>query len=308
MLPASRARRPRQRRAAMACCAWILLVCGPGCSSAPRPHDPADAAYVLDVMPVAWCYEDQPLGVRVDFDCWSRKHKDRMQFPRGHCVYEYTITPDDARPVVLRQTWGKPRQWSGDLKSLPGAPKRLPAGKHTLTIRAVLPAGKVVHGFFVRPFEVRKRELRLSLTSNRAAYEPGQPIVLTGSVENILEEGLDLTGLRMLKVVLRSGGDRLPVKGIRLPDVLRPGKGHRLFQLRFTAGKSDRRFLMGPRAEMTPLPFGLKGKYRVELQMTLAIDRKAPSTSPAPAKPVQRTLQAIPAVATFEIVAAKPGT
>lgn len=308
MLPAIRTGRRRRTRTA-ACCALLALTHAAGCSAKPRAHDPADAAYALDVMPAAWCYEDQPLNVRADFDCWSRRHKDRMRFLPGTYVYEYTIKAREARPVVLRQPWKSPVQWSGDLKSLPGAPKCLAAGRHTLTIRAVLPSGKAVKGSFVRRFDVRKRELRLSLTCDKPTYKVGEPIILTGSVENILGGDLDLTGLRMLKVVLQAGGDRLPVKGIRLPKTLRPGKPHRLFQLRFTAGVSDRRFLMGPRAELTPLPFAMKGKYRMELTMRLALAARTPSTAPGAGKatapaamPAERYMEALPAKATFQIV------
>lgn len=283
--------------------AWGAVFCmvaaETGCAARALPHDPAAARYVLDVMPQTWCYADAPLHVRTDFDCWSAAGSKRMRFPAGRYVYEYTLAPNQGEPVVLKQWLARPVQWSGDLKTLPGAPKRLAAGKYKLTIAATLPSGKVVAGSFVRDVEVRRRELAATLTADRSKYAIGETIVLTGSLKNVQGADLDLSDVRKLDVAIEAWehGERMPVGGVRLPKSLRASASHRLFELRFKAGEEDQRFTMGRRIRLTPLPFRRTGKYRPRLLVSVLAGLKAQGP-----KRVERSMRAAPAVAAFEIV------
>jgi len=275
----------------------LLAACAAGCERRPRAYDPNDARFALDVSAPTWCYEDGPLEVRVTFDCWSVRHGGRMRLPKGEYTYTFALAMVNGKTIALGTEPANPGGWAGDLKALKGAPRKLDPGTYMLGVAAALPTGKAVSGSFTREVVVRPRELRLGLKADKPTYKIGEAIVLTGSVENLLEKPIVFVKGKAPEVVLTAQGDRLTVADPNVPAELAPGKPWELFRLRFTAGQEDKRFVMGPRTEMIPLPFKLEAKYTVELRMSAEI-------VPPPASTMATTSRAGPAVRRADALAA----
>lgn len=256
-------------RRLLAACLSVCLLVGPGWGAHSRPHNPKDARYVLDIMPLArWIYEDETLPLRVDFGCRSIEARTAMEVAPGDYVVHYqAVREKGGTPTVHRDTrqltGGSGFQYSPKLESMTLSP-----GKYDLLVSMTVPSGKVVPGSFTRHIEVRKREMRLILNADRPAYKPGDTITLTGKVENISDGDIDFKAMQTPEVLLRDqSGDTLRVEDVRLPDTLKRGDAFGLFTLRFTAGKADNRFTAGVRREWGPVPFGRRGEYKLRLTM-----------------------------------------
>jgi len=254
------------RTASIASVAAGLLLVFCSCGST-LEHDSSTARYVLDIMPNAsWVYQDEQLPVRIDFDCWQKDGSRRMQLPKGEYKVEYRISKDGLAPLKLRGSWpiAHGQKVSHlDLQTKDG--DKLPSGKYSLSVMLTLPTEKQVSGGFTRHFEVRNREFRLFLKSDKEEYADGEKIVLTASIQNIRGEAIDLKTLHAPEIMISVGGEHGPSMAVEvheLPEQLEQSDRLGLFSLTFKAGSPDKRFSPSI-GSLQIAPFGYKGEYTV---------------------------------------------
>lgn len=223
---------------------------------------------------------------------------------KGAYVLEYQVILQGGDvPIVHRETYNLTAETGGfshrpDLESM-----KLSPGKYELRVSMTPPTGKVVQGSYMQHTEVRKREMRLSLKSDRRAYKPGDIITLTGTVTNISGADIDFKAMKAPEIVLKDQyQDTLGLDDVRLPDTLRREGTFRLFTLRFTAGKEDKRFTMGVRREALRLPFARPGDYNFKLTMRVPTGEVV---KPAWKHSVRPWLQALPSTTKLRIAPEK---
>ena len=275
----------------------------------PTAFDPADARFMISDFSPRSAYADQPVQVSTRLQCRSLKDsRQRMYMPTGTYTHELRATPADGEPQTFTWTRGVTADqpttsisWRGNLRDIPDGPGKLPVGEYDAALTVTLPDGAKLPYPYERRFSVRPRELILSLQADKATYLPGDTIVLTGSVTNAWGKPLQFSEAKPPRIALASlhGHDTMLIDSTDLPKVLAAGATHKLFDLRFVAGRADKRFSMGYRREDFPLPFGLMGKYA--MQLTLRGEITGPPIS-EDAKPVSVVAFALPAKTELEIV------
>ena len=278
----------------------LAAACAIGCRPKVQPYDPADIRHSLEILAGRLFYEDAPLAMRRHHEAWCVSTGAGMRLPEGEYVYEYTLTPEAGAAVTYRQTIPFPGQWYGNILSLPGGPRRLPPGHYRLSLKAILPDGEVAKCNYVYDLTLRKRELRVTLTSDKHRYAAGETIRLTGTLVNLLDRPIRFSRAEKPTVMLRSraGGDRMPLENAPLPGELAPGAACTLAELAFTAGTVDKRFKIGARSEWFPPPFCRTGTYELELSLRASIEQQGEGG--AAAKPL--FVEAIPGVVTLEVM------
>lgn len=281
------------RHAAAIAVLACLLVAASGCrSTGPLPHDAADARYSLEVsLGSAWGYPEEQAGVRLYLTCSSVRTGRSMYLADEPHVVTCTFTPHEGQPLVFRDKTRANQHWLALPPEADGTTAVFAPGTYQVSASATLPSGEIVNASYGRQYEVRPRELELTLTADADVYRQGDTITLVGVVKNVFDRDFAFPHAGRVRIVLDAGGDRMDVEDADIPAVLGPGQEHRLFELAFTAGEWDRRFTAGLRSEWYPPPFGRAGEYRMVLTMSVL-----PVGEEAPARPGRRRpwIEALP--------------
>ena len=296
----------RMRRAAVLGVFAVLLGMA-SCSRRPLrvPYDPATAQYRIDVLPdTGWVYQDEALPLHFEPACWDATGKAAMAYEQGAHRIECLLTCQAGPSLTYVYQWSPGTPASADVAFRDnGAPP--PAGKHKLTVQMRLPSGKMIKGGFVRDVDIRRRELRLSLTADKMQYQIGDAIVLRGSIINLLDEAIDFTQYGPAEVVLHAagaGGGRELKMAISRPvpwGMLAPGEARQIFELRFEAGKEAAwNDSMWETEFGVPGPFAVAGDYEITCTAQIRTTSAPPERQDWYAKP---WLASVPGSVSFTV-------
>jgi hypothetical protein len=282
----------------------VLAVCLAAATSCSRtkaiPYSAEDAAYVIDVFPGSvYCYDDEKIALVTDLDCWSKRTTRRMHAESGQYVFEYQAIPTAGEPVVFRRLTPFVTSASIQLVDVSTAQVRLQPGEYDIRVSATTPSGEVIQGPHKRPLHICRRELRAVLTSDKPSYIPGEPIILTATVENVFGKAVGLAEHDSRKVLLveKLSGCSMKVDDVQVPGTLPTGAKRELCILRFVAGTEGRRFSRGVMRELRPAPFAAPGEYRLELNCELCADLKEANSQTV----LLGGIRAIPGTCSFRI-------
>jgi hypothetical protein len=290
----------------------LLAAALSGCGETAAPHDAAKAKYGLDVLPrVSWIYQDENLPVCANLDCWNSEGTGRMHYTEGQYSIGYTLQPETGPAIVVPDEPYGPLGPAGTVQRSPSLDLvkvlgRAPAaGDYKLTVAVRLPSGQTIQGGVFRDVAIRARELRVSLTSDKERYAVGEPIVLTGSLENLSDKDIDLEGLKVALRDSETGSSCNPLaESPADTPTLDAGRQCQLFRVTFKAGETDARFnstsgpLRGNNEFQLP-PFKRLGKYMMEYEVKM---RTSQTTTPVTESYIRPWMESLPASTAFEIV------
>ncbi len=209
----------------------VLMACAAvfgGCEDSPVPYNSSDARYSVEVAIGGLFYDDGPITLRREMSAYSVRQERPMAWADVPVTYLYALTLPSGEQREYRHEDQRAGQWSGDLKKIPGGPDYLPPGDYKLNVALVTADGRNVQGRFTRAFTVRSRELKVTLSADRASYAAGDVIKIEMDLTNLTAKAIIFAGKNPDACQLTWGSDWMDLRGLVLPPSLQPGETVRL--------------------------------------------------------------------------------